>query len=96
MINSVVRHIIKNHSSFIHIYVYSEFHKRNINAQKIVRKIRELYGVNFSGKQFIEFGQTYLDAYLIEKHKISFNDLLVESFEPIIHRFRHLVDEFSN
>jgi hypothetical protein len=64
-------------------------------VQRIVSKLNELYGVNFSVDEFIEFGQLYLNDYLLDKHQISFNDLLLESFNPILPRFRHLVDEIS-
>lgn len=91
MIDPVVKYIVTQHSSFIHIYVYDAFRKRGINVKKIITKLHSLYGENFNGDQFIEFGEKYLDTYLQEKHSITFNDLLLEAFKDIIPRFRHLV-----
>ena len=78
------------HSSYIHIYVYTALDKRKINVKKIIKKLRELYGEHWSGQQFIEFGEKYLNDYLIEKHGLTFHELLDESFADVIHRFRHL------
>ena len=88
MINPVVKYILIIYPSFIPIYVYDSFRRRRINTEKIVKKLREVYG-DFDGNQFIDFGGKYLNSYLIEKHQITFNDLLLESLQPIIHRFRH-------
>jgi len=90
MIDPVCRYIITQHSSFIHIYVFQSFTKRKINLKKIIAKLNELYGDHYSGEQFIEFGEKYLNDYLIEKHHITFSDLLQEAFATIIHRFKHL------
>jgi hypothetical protein len=89
MIDPVVKYILTQHSSFIHIYVYDSFRRRRINVEKIVKKLRELYG-DYNSNQFLEFGGKYLNDYLIEKHQLTFNELLLEAFQPIMHRFKHL------
>ena len=43
MIDPVVKYIIVNHSSYIHIYVYDAFRKRGINVKKIITKLHSLY-----------------------------------------------------
>ncbi len=93
MIDPVVRYIIVHNTSFIHLYAFDGFKKRKINVQKIEKKIREVYGEHYNGHQFLEFGEKYLNDYLVEKHQVTFNDLLLESFQSIIHRFRHLVKQ---
>jgi|GEM_PF-6197594 len=90
MIDPLIRYIIVQNTSFIHLYAFDGFKKRKINVQKIEKKMREVYGDNYNGHQFLEFGEKFLNGYLIEKHGLTFNDLLLESFQPIIHRFRHL------
>ena len=72
------------------LYAYEGFRKRNINVKKIINKLNKLYGEHWEGKQFLEFGEKYLNDYLIEKHDIDFNQFLIESFQPIFHRFKHL------
>jgi hypothetical protein len=91
MIDPTLKYILTQHSSFIHLYGFDGFKKRKINVQKINNKLIELYGEHYNGEQFIEFGEKFLNDYLIEKHGLTFNDLLLESFQPIVHRFRHLV-----
>lgn len=90
MIDPTVKYILTQHSSFLYQYGFDGFRKRNINVQKIVSKLVELYGKNYNGEQFIEFGEKFLNDYLFGKHGLTFNDFLLESFQPIIHRFRHL------
>lgn len=87
----VVRYIIRSYTSQIPVYVYPSFRKRRINIKKIGKKLDELYGKNYNADQFIQFGEQYLNQYLIEKHNITFKQLLIEAFMPVIHRYKHLV-----
>ena len=90
MIDPTVKYIMEQNTSLIGVYVYEALRKRQINTQKVAKKLKELYGEYYSGHQFIEFGEKYLDQYLIEKHQITFHDLLLEAFQPILHRMGHL------
>ena len=90
MLDPTVKYIMEQNTSLIPVYVYEALRKRKINTQKIAMKLKELYGEYYSGHQFIEFGEKYLDQYLIEKHLITFHDLLLEAFKPILHRMGHL------
>jgi hypothetical protein len=87
----VVKYILRYNSSYVYIYGFNSFKKRGINVQKIAKKFREVYGEYADGNQFIEFVERYLNDYLTEKHNITYKEILVESFEPIIDRFRHEV-----
>jgi len=92
MINQTVKYILTNHTSFIHIYVYTALRSRGINVVKIVDKLHSVYGVNYNAYQFLEFGELYLNEYLEKKHGLTFHQLLDESFKSIVHRFGHLVN----
>lgn len=91
MIDPLVRYIYANHSSYITLYAFQPLRKRKINCVKIAAKLKEVYGDFYNFSQFTEFGYKYLDAYLKEKHQISFEDLLIESIAPIRHRFAHIL-----
>jgi hypothetical protein len=91
MIDPLVKYIYTHHSSYISLYAFEPLKKRNINCRKIALKLKEIYGEFYNFKQFSEFGYKYLDAYLKEKHQISFEDLLIESIAPIRHRFAHIL-----
>lgn len=89
-INPVVNYIIQSNSSLIEQYFYDDLRRRKVNTIKVAAKLREVYGRHYTPTQFLEFGEKYLNEYLIEKHQISFIELLEKAFEPIVHRFRHL------
>lgn len=90
MIDPVCYYIMKANSSYIAIYVYDAMSKRNINTQRVAAKYLEMYGKYYDADKFIEFGEKMLNQYLIDKHQITFADLINESFEGIRHRFAHL------
>jgi hypothetical protein len=90
MIDPVFYYIMKANSSYIPLYMFTAMRKRNINTVKVAAKYREVYGQFYHVDKFIEFGEKYLNQYLIDKHKITFADLVNESYEGIRHRFAHL------
>ena len=91
MIDPLVRYIYTQNSSYISLYAFEPMRRRKINCRKIAKKLNEVYGDFYNFKQFTEFGYKYLDAYLKEKHRISFEELLIESIQPIRHRFAHIL-----
>lgn len=90
MIDPTIKYMIVHYTSFIHQFGLDGFKRRNIDTKRIIEKLIELYGEKYNGEQFLEFGEKFLDSYLIDKYGISFNEILLEGFKPIIHRFRHL------
>jgi hypothetical protein len=91
MIDPTIKYLIVYDTPFLHQFGLDGFKRRNIDTKRIIEKVIELYGEKYSGEQFLEFGEKFLDSYLIEKHGITFSEILLEGFKPILHRFRHLI-----
>lgn len=88
--DNTVKYICIQHKTLMTLYAYEGFRKRNIDPQRIIKKLNEVYGENFDGHQFLEFGEKYMNEYLIKKYGIDFNEFMIESFQPILYRFKHL------
>ena len=89
-IDKVVQYILTQNKPYIYIYIYPAFDKRGINTKKIIWRLKEVYGEYWSGCEFLEFGDTYLNEYLIEKHGLDFNEFLMGALKPVYSRFKHL------